>query len=313
MLLKQALIRSAQISNTDHLSSVIYIQKRTSFYNRYRHGPEKLTNPQPDYVAWAKDFFTGGAVRFIKEEVEMFKKNPMGYRVRPHKVDLNRTYIFEDFDTDESIKKWKALADSSSLNGFSFAEVKRSPSGHCLFTGIIDNRVPDDGVTMNSGFAALIGPCRDRYKLMQREAHWDWTKYNEIEMKFRGDGRRYSFVINTSYDCDATYYDNYSVHVWSRGGPYWQVVRIPFSKLVFVSKGFTQESQGRMPAFRIKFIAIALQDKIDGPFSLEIDYIGLRNSIIQFDERTAYETYVFPHKRHMDLQVDCDPPDRGLG
>lgn len=319
MLLKQVLVKTVStikhpLVKADPTSSVIFIQKRTSFYNKYRHGPEALTNPKPDYVAWAREFFSVDGMRnFIKEEVEMVKKNPLGYSRKPQRIELNRTYIFEDFDTDESIKSWKAQADSYSLNGFSVAELKRTPAGHCQFKGILDNRIPDDGVTMKSGFAALIGPCRPRYTLIQQEAHWDWTGYNEVEIKFRGDGRRYTFVVNTSYNSDDTYYDNYSFHLYTRGGPYWQIARIPFSKLVFLSKGFVQESQGAMPEFRIRFIAFALQDGIDGPFCFEVDHIGLRKSTWQFKENTAYEHYVFPHKRYLNLQVDCDPPDRKLG
>lgn len=272
-------------------------------------------NPQPDYVGWAKDFFTGGAIRFVKGEVDRVKtKGAFRTSIKRARVEFDRTYIFEDFDSEESFKEWRPLADSNTFNGFSYAEVKRSVAGHCLFTGVVDNRLPEDGVTQKSGFTCLIGPKRKRYKLVQYDPTWDWSLYNTLEIKLRGDGRRYTFVINTAErSSDISWYDNYSFHIHTRGGPYWQTVRIPFQKFVFVAKGFVQDEQFGFPPFRVQFVAFALQDGIDGPFSLEIDHIGLRKEFQVFNEKKPYEGYAFSHMKYRELQVDCDPPDRGLG
>lgn len=66
--------------------------------------------------------------------------------------------------------------------------------------------------------------------------------------------------------------------------------QIPFSKFFFASKGRIQDRQSPLLLTRISHFGITVSDKADGPFQLEIDYIGA-----DFDpnhhEETAYETY----------------------
>lgn len=68
------------------------------------------------------------------------------------------------------------------------------------------------------------------------------------------------------------------------------IFQIPFSKFFFASKGRIQDKQAPLPLTRISNFGITVSDKSDGPFQLEIDYIGA-----DFDpnhhEETAYEMY----------------------
>lgn len=287
----------------------ISIQRRT-FYNKYRHGPTKITNPEPDRVQWVKDFFGKEGIDFIKTDVKrILLEKP--FEGTPKIYDDNKTIIFEDFDTEHAIKKWKPVADSDALVGYSTSNISMSRAGHALFHGILDNRVPDDGVTHRSGFAAIIGPTRPRDSLFAIENHWDWSRFNTLEIKFRGDGRKYAVVLNTgTYTDDMSYYDTHGYPLYTRGGPYWQTYRIPFSKFIFASKGSIQDSQDFFPHFDVKFVSITLQDIVDGPFALEIDYIGLRSETAPFEERSAYETYTHPHIRYVQINPGCDPPDQ---
>lgn len=284
-------------------------QIRTSFSNKYRHGPQSISNPQPDYVKWLKDFFGPEGKDFIKHEAMRIAKKPFRSRI-PKKIEPEKTYIFEHFDSNESIKRWKPVADSDSLNGFSTSTIVRSPEGHALFKGVLDNRIPEDGVTMNSGCAGIIGPAAPRDNIYAMESCWDWTGYNCVEIKYRGDGRKYGLVLNTAtYECDLQYYDYYAFPIYTRGGPYWQTVRINFTKFIFAYKGLIQDEQGGLPFFKIKFVAFTLQDNVDGPFALEIDHIGLRYESMPFDEVTPYEGYSFSHINFRPLQVDCEAPE----
>jgi len=84
--------------------------------------------------------------------------------------------------------------------------------------------------------------------------------------------------------------DVFTFVLYTRGGPYWQTTRIPLSKFFFASKGRIQDKQVPLPLTRISHFGITVSDKADGPFQLEIDYIGT-----DFDpthnEETAYEMY----------------------
>lgn len=58
------------------------------------------------------------------------------------------------------------------------------------------------------------------------------------------------------------------------------------------SKGRTQDFQERVPLTQISSFGIAAA-KVDGPFSLEIDYVGLECDE-SFAEEFAYEMYRVP-------------------
>ena len=70
--------------------------------------------------------------------------------------------------------------------------------------------------------------------------------------------------------------------------------KIPFSKFYLTSKGRIQDSQEPLLASRITSFGITAGDQINGPFRLEIDYVGL-----EFDpshtETSAYEQYKVPY------------------
>ena len=69
--------------------------------------------------------------------------------------------------------------------------------------------------------------------------------------------------------------------------------QIPFSKFFLTSKGRIQDKQNPIPLDKVTHVGISCGDKNNGPFHLEIDYIGL-----EFDpthtEVFAYEMYRQP-------------------
>lgn len=292
--------------------NLCYNQVRTAVYHRYKHGPTKTSNPEPDekvYKQWLKEAFSREGWEFIKDGLKTVKRQRVD-RMLPRNIEYNKTYVFEHFDNDEFLKTWKVGADSDSLHGYSSGELVRSPHGHALFRGILDTRIPDDGLTENSGFVGLMGPNAPKKKFFQFETSWDWRSFNTFEIRFRGDGRQYQLVINTaSYMSDIQYYDNYAYPLYTRGGPYWQTLRIPFTKFVFNVKNAPQDHQSSLPAFKVKFVAINIHDRNDGPFALEIDYMGLRMDHYPISEITPYEQYTFAHIRYRQVSFGCDPPE----
>lgn len=291
------------------LCSLQYNQIRTSFYNKYRHGPKAITNPPVDHRKNLQEFLSKKGWEYVKNEIRRTIKKASTHPT-PKPIEPYETRIFEHFDSEESIKKWKVWADSDSENGFSSATFVRSPSGHALFKGILDTRCPEDGETSYSGFACIIGPHAPKHKLAQMETFWDWSRFNIFEMRFRGDGRKYNVALNTgTYTSDLQYYDMHGYPVYSRGGPYWETVRIPFSKFIFTAKGKIQDVQMPLDDADIKCVCITITDRVDGPFAFEIDYMGLRYEPPTVEESTAYEHYVAPHIKWKTISVDHGPPE----
>lgn len=127
-------------------------------------------------------------------------------------------------------------------------------------------------------------------KSFKREACYDWGQYTHLVMRVRGDGRSYMLNLSTSGYWDITWNDSYHYVLYTRGGPYWQYVKIPFSKFFFASKGRVQDKQMPISLDSIVNFSITAGDKVTGPFSLEIDYVGVLYDE-NHTEEFAYEMY----------------------
>nr|XP_022920094.1 complex I intermediate-associated protein 30, mitochondrial [Onthophagus taurus] len=198
------------------------------------------------------------------------------------------TDVVWDFPDEESLKQWVVTSDSDNNEGYSKCSLTLDQNKNALFSGVLDTRVPKDGRIKRAGYCN-IKTVRHR-KSFKREAFLDWTAYNMLVMKVRGDGRSYIINIHTRGYYDLMWNDVYSYVLYTRGGPYWQVTRLPFSKFFLSSKGRIQDRQFPLATDKVTNFSISLGDKVNGPFSLEIQYIG-----VEFDpdhrEEFAYELY----------------------
>jgi NADH dehydrogenase [ubiquinone] 1 alpha subcomplex assembly factor 1 len=82
--------------------------------------------------------------------------------------------------------------------------------------------------------------------------------------------------------------------LYTRGGPYWQLCKIPFSKFYLANNARIVDKQFRfIQSHSISSIGITLADQHEGPFSLEIDFIAVLKDNIDYEE-FAYEKYKVP-------------------
>ncbi|KAG9465682.1 hypothetical protein GDO78_017909 [Eleutherodactylus coqui] len=91
----------------------------------------------------------------------------------------------------------------------------------------------------------------------------------------------------------ANWDDLYNYFLYTRGGPYWQDVKIPLSKFFMTSRGRIQDGQYPLWPDKITTLGFTLGDRADGPFQLEIDFIGLCRDEAHTEE-FAYELYKSP-------------------
>ena len=83
----------------------------------------------------------------------------------------------------------------------------------------------------------------------------------------RGDGRTYIANIQT----DSTQQEDlYQAFVYTRGGPEWQTVQIPFSDFLLTSLGYVQNEQAMLNRSAIRTVGVLLADRTDGDFKLSI-------------------------------------------
>lgn len=254
--------------------------------------PKKLTPysfPKELKKAMEKERLKAGLAEIKKEIIKWKDEQKERILCDPLLVLHHRDYEYVwKFDSRESLENWIASSDKDHKIGKSEAKLDLSPTKKALFYGTLNCDPPTDGVHKISGFANI--KCIRAYKSFKRDTTLDWSMYTHLLMRIRGDGRSYMLNIHTAGYFDVKWHDMYQYVLFTRGGPYWQLVKIPFSKFLLSFKGRVQDKQTPIPLSFITAFGITLMDKIPGNFSLEVDYIGL-----YFDanhtEEFAYEMY----------------------
>nr|CAG4636314.1 EOG090X091L [Eubosmina coregoni]SVE69904.1 EOG090X091L [Eubosmina coregoni] len=226
-------------------------------------------------------------IKIWTEEVkDTFEFDPIMSLPMPGEVDKVWT-----FNNETNFDNWVVTSDSDHKEGYSTSAFTVSPVGKGLFSGNLCTELIKGGNVKKTGFCN-IRSVRPQ-KSFKRDSFHDWGCYTHLVLRVRGDGRSFMINVGTAGYYDITWNDNYHFALYTRGGPHWQISRIPFSKFYLASKGRVQDKQDALPLDRITSFGITAGDKINGPFRLEIDYIGL-----EFDpshtEEHAYEKYRVP-------------------
>jgi len=199
-----------------------------------------------------------------------------------------------DFSSQEQLKQWVLTVDSDWGEGYSAGGMSLGGQGrHLTMAGELSTRVPQDGRTQRAGYVNLHSV--KKRKSFGREELMDWQSWTHLTLNIRGDGRKYNLHIQVKRDFDIHWNDRWTYPLFTRGGPYWQYVKIPWSKFLLTSKGSIQDKQHRVPLEHgVVGLGITLADGISGPFQLEIKDIGLMYEPTSDDEEFAYEMYKIP-------------------
>uniref|UniRef100_A0A915KWR7 NADH:ubiquinone oxidoreductase intermediate-associated protein 30 domain-containing protein n=1 Tax=Romanomermis culicivorax TaxID=13658 RepID=A0A915KWR7_ROMCU len=206
------------------------------------------------------------------------------------------------FDRPEAFEQWQITSDNELKCGYSKCELLMSKNKTAIFRGYLDQTVPRDGKTSYSGLCSM--KSRRRLKSFFRPIEYEyWAKFTHMVLKVRGDGRNYAVICHTPGFLDVTWHDYYSYPLYTHGGPYWQYIKIPFSRFYKASHARILGDQWPLLVGRdvenvqapIVSMAISLYDLNDGPFNLEIDWIGLYQNNTHREE-FAYESYKPPNR-----------------
>ncbi|XP_034015226.1 complex I intermediate-associated protein 30, mitochondrial [Thalassophryne amazonica] len=263
---------------------------RAMIQNPYRRPGQPKDNTPP----WKNinfDFKKG--VEGIKKHFKLLGKEllapltgPEGKELLEHMLEQNR--VIWEFRGPESLEQWIVSSDSE-IGGQSEVYLKLGRNNNtCLLYGTLNSTPPKDGETRYSGYCTMRS--KQTLASFDRKKHYDWSYFNTLHLRIRGDGRPWMIYITPE-----TYYthhkdDMYNYFIYTRGGPYWQDVKIPFSKFFLTHRGRVQDGQYNLWLDKINTIGFTLGDKADGPFQLEIDFIGVTKDYAHTEE-FAYELY----------------------
>lgn len=268
-------------------NSVTRVPSRSCFFEWDRKGGDYARPDPRSRITILRDGFKelGSEVRLFKDElVDQLTCDPKLY------YDGD-TEVFWKFDTEASVNDWVVTSDSDNNEGFSSAQFFLGSGNTGVFTGYLDNRTPKDGKVLHTGYCNIRSP--KAVKSFQRISYYDWSAFSHLQMRVRGDGRTYMINIGMDGFLDLTWNVIYNYALFTRGGPYWQSVKIPFSKFFLSNKGRVQDKQGPLPRTQIRSLGFTCADGVSGPFRLEIDFIGgfVDESHV---EEFAYEMYETP-------------------
>ncbi|XP_078262244.1 complex I intermediate-associated protein 30, mitochondrial isoform X2 [Rhinoraja longicauda] len=199
-----------------------------------------------------------------------------------------RNRVLWHFQGAHSLQGWAVTSDRD-IGGRSSARLRVADNGSAaLLSGRLDTEPPRDGLTRYSGYCTLRSPPPQGPFDLKR--YYDLSNFNMLYLRIRGDGR--PWMVNVSSGVYFTYHKNdlYNYFMYTTGGPYWQDVKIPFSKFFLSSQGRIQDNQHPLWLDKVSTIGFTLGDKVNGPFQLEIDFIAVYNDRAHTEE-FAYEKY----------------------
>ena len=127
-----------------------------------------------------------------------------------------------------------------------------------------DNKIIFSGTVSlenNGGFASLRSPVKD-YK---------FEEFSGIEIKIKGDGKRYSVSMK-----ETTYFSGYFyTSTFETKKDEWVTIKLPFNQFRPYYFGKETSSNKNIPLNKIKEISLLIGDKQDGGFITKVDYIKL--------------------------------------
>ncbi|XP_042896176.1 complex I intermediate-associated protein 30, mitochondrial [Parasteatoda tepidariorum] len=256
------------------------------FFEQYRRGtipPEIHDKPWQEHIKEGRKIFVQECKLWVDEVKEKFRQDRKLYQ-------HGDTDVFFRFDNKECLKKWRVGSDKINNEGFSDCHFTINDKGKGVFYGNIDTTPPKDGKSRFAGYCGIKSTRKTKSFMREDCYFWDW--FTHLELRVKGDGRGYAINLGLGLYYDVTWFSTFTYPMYTRGGPYWETIRIPFSKFFMQSKGRIQDRQERIPLNKVNSVGITAAT-VPGPFHLEIDYIGCHKDD-SFKEKCAYEMYKIP-------------------
>jgi len=158
--------------------------------------------------------------------------------------------IIIDFSHEADYENWRIVNDGV-MGGISQSVMLAGDSATAIFQGNVS-------LENNGGFASV--------RMMSREFNLDG--YEGIEIRVRGDGKKYQFRIRVDNRFDGISYR----HIFETNKGQWMLIRLPFSDFVPTFRGRILDEDPLSPD-QIQQVGFLIADKQEGNFKLDIDWI----------------------------------------
>ena len=225
--------------------------------------------------------------KFLQDCGKYVKKNlqSMWKGFKGENIMMDDVKVLYDFVQPETIKNFDLITDID-VGGKSTASLTTSVNGRLMLKGNLSTEL-DKGIKVDhSGFCGIRS--QPVIGLFNKVETTDMTYYDAVDIKYRGDGRCYFVNLQTESMLLLNQYDLFQAFLFTKGGPYWEVERIPFTKFLMTYQGYLQDEQ--VDFTNIRTLGVSISDKNNGPFGLEIEYIKL--------VKVGHQPQIFKHQKY---------------
>lgn len=234
-------------------------------------------------------------------------------------MDVQRTYDqYHDHSvrtiwkhrSEEDLDDWYTL-DDNMYGGRSLVELSTGKGGRLQMKGVIDGspsyNQPDANPWENTGFAGIRSyPFKSYWGNTYFGSHSIGVqKYDQFEIRCRGDGRRYRFQLHFRDlkgipKMDANFIHRAILH--TRGGPYWERVYIPYNRFFLMNRANIAQYYHTLPNMaQLYSVSIFPEDYLPGDFNLEIDSIRVVKSFAE--ENKTGRPEIMKYQKPIDHQL----------
>jgi hypothetical protein len=139
------------------------------------------------------------------------------------------------------------------MGGVSYSRFHYAGESIAVFSGTVSLK--------NSGGFASIRSIPSSY---------DLRRYSGLQLRVRGDGKRYKMNLKTEAALDGVQYQA----VFETQRDVWTEIMIPFSKFVPMFRGVHAYDSPPLDTASICSFGFLISDKQEGPFRMDIDRIS---------------------------------------
>lgn len=137
------------------------------------------------------------------------------------------------------------------------------------FSGYLNLDLPKDHPESTRSGYALFRTNDQKESWLSGNSYWDWTQYDNLVLRVRGDARKYFVNIQANTPLIT---DLFQYRLYLNTPGQWETLVIPLSDFFMTNWGLVQDGI-EMNRAEIKTVGIGLVDKQYGPFKLDIEWI----------------------------------------